>query len=95
MLERLGGGGLSFLQENPSKFFYFFLRFPFLDSLKLVLRRLSTLRYIRTLRRLCTASICSPKFLTWLIIIQYSYSTTPLEKSRVILAIYACGSRFL
>ena len=24
MLERPGGGGLSFLQENPSKFFYFF-----------------------------------------------------------------------
>ena len=57
MLERPGGGGLSFLQENPSKFFIF-LRFPFLDSLKLVLRRLSTLRYIRTLRRLCTALIC-------------------------------------
>ena len=31
-----------------------------------MLRRLSTLRYIRTLRRLCTASILSPKFLTWL-----------------------------
>ena len=55
MLARPGGGGLSFLQENPSSLFYEFFKIPFS---RLMLRRLSTLRYIRTLRRLCTASIC-------------------------------------
>ena len=33
MLARPGGGGLCFLQENPSSLFYEFLRFPFRDSL--------------------------------------------------------------